>query len=68
MHICAIANVEKQYITIAVRNSLPTRSSLDGGGKAWVLKAEVGGGYDESDEEGNDDGLYRQRCRVLSIP
>ena len=45
-----------------VRNSLPTRSSLDGGGKAWVLKAEVGGGYDESNEEGNDNGLDRQRC------
>ena len=44
------------------------RSSLDGGGKAWVLKAEVGSGYDESDEEGDDDGLYRQRCEVLSIP
>jgi len=52
----------------SVRNSLPTRSSLDGGGKTWVLKAEICGGYDESDEEGDDDGLDRQRYEVLSIP
>jgi len=51
-----------------VRNSLPMRSSLDVGGKAWVLKAEVGGGDDESDKKGDDDGLNRQRCEVLSIP
>ena len=51
-----------------MRNSLPARSSLDGGGITWVLKAEVGSGYDESNEEGDDDGLYRQRCGMLSIP
>ena len=44
------------------------RSSLDVGGKAWVLKAEVGGGDDKSDKKGDDDGLNRQRCEVLSIP
>ena len=44
------------------------RSSLDRGGKAWVLKAEIGGGYNESDEEGDDDGLNCQRYEVLSIP
>ena len=52
----------------AVRNSLPMRSSLDVGGKAWMLKAEIGGGDDESDKKGDDDGLNRQRCEVLSIP
>ena len=51
-----------------VRNSLPTRSSLGWGVKAWVLKAEIGCRDDESDEECDDDGLYRQRCEVLSIP
>ena len=44
------------------------RSSLDGGGKTWVLKVEICGGYDESDKEGDDDGLDRQRFEVLSIP
>ena len=60
----------KQYYWLPnfVRNSLPMRSSLDVGGKAWVLKAEIGGGDDESDKEGDDDGLNRQRCEVLSIP
>ena len=53
---------------VVVRNSLPTRSSLDGGCVTWVLKAEICGGYDESNEEGDDDGLYRQRCGMLSIP
>ena len=52
----------------SVRNSLPTRSSLDRGVKAWVLKAEVCGGDDESNEEGDDDGLDHQHCKVLSIP
>ena len=40
-----------------VRNSLPTRSSLDVGGKAWVLKAEIGRRDDESDKDDDDDGL-----------
>jgi len=52
----------------SVRNSLPTRSSLDRGDVTWVLKAEICGGYDESDEEGNDDGLYRQRCECYQYP
>ena len=51
-----------------MRNSLPVRSSLNVGGKAWVLKAEIGGGDDESNKKGDDDGLDRQRCEVLSIP
>jgi len=52
------------YVTFgyAVRNSLPTRSSLDVGGKAWVLKVEIGGGDNKSDKEGDDNGLY---CREL---
>jgi len=51
-----------------VRNSLPTRSSLDVGGKAWVLKAEISRRDDESDEDDDDDGLNHQCCEVLSIP
>ena len=52
----------------SVRNSLPTRSSLDRGCVTWVLKAEIGGRDNESDNEGDDDSLYRQRYEVLSIP
>ena len=52
----------------SVRNSLPMRSSLYLGGKAWVLKAEVDCGDDESNKKGDDDGLNRQRCEVLLIP
>ena len=55
-------------VYVDVRNSLLTRSSLDGGVKAWVLKAEVHGKDDESDKEGDGDGLDRQCCEVLSIP
>ena len=51
-----------------VRNSLPMRSSLDGGVKAWMLKVEVRGGDDKSNEEGDDNGLDCQCCEVLSIP
>ena len=53
---------------VSVRNSLPARSSLDCGCKAWVLKAEVGGGYDESDDKSDDDGLYRQCCECYQYP
>ena len=53
---------------VGVRNSLSTRSFLDGGVMTWVLKVEEGGGYDKSDDKGDDNGLYRQRCKVLSIP
>ena len=52
----------------SVRNSLPMRSSLDGGVMTWVLKAEEGSRYNESNDKGNDDSLYRQCCEVLSIP
>jgi len=51
-----------------VRNSLPTRSSLDRGVMTWVLKAEAGGGYDKSDDKSDDDGLYRQRCECYQYP
>ena len=44
------------------------RSSLDMGGKAWMLKAEICRRDDESDEDDNDNGLNHQHCEVLSIP
>ena len=53
---------------VFVRNSLPTRSSLDWGVMTWMLKVEEGGRCNKSDNKGNNNGLYRQCYEVLSIP
>ena len=46
----------------SVRNSLPMRSFLDGEVVTWVLKVEICSRYDESNEEGDNNGLDCQHC------
>ena len=63
-----IINTQRLTSIDAVRNSLPMRSFLNREVITWVLKVEIGCRDDKSNEEDNDDGLYRQRCECYQYP
>jgi len=48
--------------TVQVWGTYYSSSSLDRGGKTWVLKAVGGSGYDDDNDKGKDNGLYCQHC------